>query len=146
MMVRDDYVKTQLSPSLHLGGTGYAAVHRDDEAGAFQSQVLQGGIVQPVTFIQPMGNVGDHLPTELAYALNQQGSGRNAIRIEVAEYGDQFVPEQGTVDPGYRLVDIRQKKGIISQPLVAGDERLETGWLSDSAIVEQLDQQRIEAC
>jgi len=144
-MVRDDYVNTQISPSLHLFGTGYAAVHRDDEAGAFQSQVLQGGIVQPVTFVQSMWNVGDHLSAKLAYALNQKGSGRYAIGVKVAEDGDKFVPAQGAVDPGYRLVDIRQKKGIVRQSLVAGNERLEPGRLSDSAIVEQLDKQRIEA-
>ena len=113
-----------------------------DEACAKFSQTLQGGDVQPVPFVDTVGNVVNGPAVELRDRFHQERRAGDPVGVEVSVDGDEFVAEQGSKDPRDCLVHVRQLERLVRQPVVGGKEGLELGGVIDAPVVEQLNEKR----
>ena len=96
VMVQHDDVHTTLAEPGDRGDSGRAAIHREQQRdGEFSEAILDPVLTEAIAFIHTMGQVIVGFPAEGAEHFEQQGSGRNAVNIVIAEDDEGFIALAG---------------------------------------------------
>ena len=112
-MVGDDDVQTKVCGEFDLPAGADAAIHGDDDGHAGNLEGLHSLHVQAVPFCDAMGNVGSNLPAQGFQSLGEDGRGRNAIRVKVAENADNFARFDGLRQTRHGRGHLRQQVGVV---------------------------------
>ena len=91
VVVEDDDFEAERVRVGDFGDGTDPAVGGDQEMGALVTQLLHGAEVQTVALREPVRDVVDAVGAERLQALVEDGDGRDAVDVEVAEERDGFV-------------------------------------------------------
>ena len=111
VVVRDHHIHTQGTCKLHLPGRGDAAVHCDNQCHFLPRQGSYRLLIEAIALLQPVWNIGDHMPAQTGEAISQQTGGGNAVHIIVPIHSQGLLLLQRPSDAGDRLVQIRYSTG-----------------------------------
>ena len=111
-MVGDDKVNAEAAGQGGFLHGGDAVVHRDDEGVAFFRQRADGVGVEAVAAAVTAGQFAAHQRAEVLQAFEQDGGGRNAIDIVIAEDDDPLARINGLLDAGDGLVHIPYQERV----------------------------------
>src|SRR5439155_6605863 len=93
-----DDVLLPLTRPRDLSGRGYAAVHRDDQVLSRLREPVQRGIVEPVAFCEPGGDVEVDFAPQRLQPAEQNAGGGDAIGVVVAIDGNRLMRAEGPDD------------------------------------------------
>ena len=99
VVVGDDQLDAQLAGQGRLFHAGDAAIHGDDQLGPVGGQAADGLGVQPVAFVDAMGDVVAGLGAEQFQAEPEDGRAADAVDVVVAVDGDRPPGRDRVEDP-----------------------------------------------
>jgi hypothetical protein len=142
VVVCDNDVQASLLGMFHLGDIADAAVNGDHQGSALFPQVFQRVQVKPIAVLETVCEIRDDFPAEMGKALNESSGAADAIGIIIAVDGNDLTGEQGTIDPGYRLVHIGEEEGVTLKTIFYVEEGFGLLGLCDGTVIEELGHQR----
>ncbi len=120
VVIGDDAVDPQAPGVVHLGVGGYAAVHRQEQAGPAAPGLVDSGLGQAVTVARPVGKEAGDLRAELGQSPVEEGGAGDAVDVVVAVDHDGAAGADrllqalhGRLHPGHqeRVVQVVQRGG-----------------------------------
>jgi hypothetical protein len=142
VVVCDNDVQAALLGMFHLGDIADAAVNSDHQGSTLFPQVFQRVQVESIAVLETVCEIRDDLPAEMGKALNESSGAADAIGIIIAVDGNDLTGEQGTIDPGYRLVHIGEEEGVALKTIFYVEEGFGLLGLCDGTVIEELGHQR----
>src|SRR5207245_2711794 len=91
MVIHDDHVLLPLTRPRDLAGRSDPAVHRDNQVPSRLREPVQRGIVEPVTFGEPGGDVETYFAPQRLQPAQQNTGGGDAIGVVVAIDGNRLM-------------------------------------------------------
>lgn len=118
------------------------AVDSDDETDASLRQRRQRLVLETVSFIVSIWDVGFGLGAKRLQGLNKKGRGGDAVSVEVAVDGDSLPGAQGAADSRDSLIHPLEDKRV-GTVRIGLEERAYFAGIRDTAIVQRLHKQRV---
>ena len=131
MMVENDGVDAQRRGVADILEVGNAAIHSDDQIDAALLEIVYGIAIQPVTFLDTIGNVIFDPRRQFPEKLDEHRHGGDAVGVVIAEDNDLFLSVDRLDNPVYglahipkqeRIVEIFQGRGEIAPGIIAVDD------------------------
>jgi len=117
MVVGDDDVQTQVASVGYLVGSANATIHGDDDFDAFLGQFAQSTLVESISFINAVGDIRLHLRVQGCQGLDEQGSGRHPVGVEITIDGNRLSLSESLAEAGDGLVHALEAERIILWPI-----------------------------
>ena len=128
VVIGDHQIDAQILAHPGFLDGGDTTVHGDDQLDAFCVELVNGDGVEAVAFLQPAGDVTDHVGTLMAQKIRQKAGGGDAVHVIIAENGDLFAPGQSKTHPGNSFVHVMHQKGVrhlaIAAKMLLGARRI----------------------
>ena len=139
VVIGDDHAHAQLLRTGDLVRAGDAAVHRDEQSGV-RSDLLHCRHVEAVALAVPVRNVIAGLRALLAQIGQQNGRGRHAVHVIIAEDDDLLVLFKHVPDDRNRLVHVLHAHRIVQVIHLRMQIPVDLLWRIDSAVQQQAEQ------
>ena len=143
VMIEDDHVHAVLlQPGNRVHGCGTAIHGQEQGDGEFLQAVLHALLAQTITFVPAMGQIAMDRPTERAQDFDEEGGGRNAIHVVIAEEDERLVLFTRAEKAFDRGGHVREKKriGQLFEPGL--EEAADSRRFTEAAVQKALREQR----
>ena len=143
VMIGDDHVQANSIGEGDLLHGANPAVHGDDQGHAVLAQPAQRLLVQTITFVHAIRDVGRHLATQRFQRLGEQRGAGDAVRVKIAVDRDLFAALDGGPDAGDGLRHPAHEERIVQRVVAAVEKYLRFVERILAAIVQDLRHDRV---
>jgi hypothetical protein len=142
VVVGDDQIDAALFRDLRLLDRGDAAVDGDNELRPGVTDLLKRLGIQPVAFVDPVGDVEIDLSAQDGDGVPEDGGGGDAVDVVVAVDDDFLLVPHRLGDAIGGLSQVWDRERVVQAFEAGAEEILALGRLLDAAVEQHLGQQR----